>query len=290
MKKIKIGIPRTNMYYKYGVFWKHFFLCLNCKIILSPETNNEILTIGSNNLLNNNCINNKKYFGHIKKLINSCDYILIYKECLNFPSCIYYKQFIENLKIHLSSSQILFFNPNKNKIKEITKIALKLTKNPIRIIYAYLYAYDKQKNYNINKENNQKNKLNNNENKVLIVNSENNIYKEEILNYLENNKITPIFSNNLSKKESLFFTKHINDLYINKEIKEYLGSIYYYQYSIKAIIYLNNTNCILDNYIYTFIKNEIKNISTINIDNNNLINIETKLELLIETINNIQNK
>lgn len=287
MKKIKIGIPRTNMYDKYGVFWKHFFLCLNCKIILSPKTNNKIINNGYNNLSNYNCLKNKIYFGHIKTLSNSCDYIFIYSTCHNLSTCINYKLFLENIKKHLLPSQILLFNPAKNKFIEALKIAIKLTKNPLRILYAYLYAIKKQENYNTNNENNQINKLNNDKNKILLIsNNEDDFIKEKIMNYLNQNNITTLFSNYLSKKKSLFFTKYIHDKYINKYTKELLGPAYYYQYSIKAIIYLKTDNCILDDYLYENIKDEIKNIIIIKLESNSPNNIENHLELLIETINN----
>ena len=41
--KIKIGIPRGLYYYKYNILWKEFFKELGCDIIVSPETNFEIL-------------------------------------------------------------------------------------------------------------------------------------------------------------------------------------------------------------------------------------------------------
>ena len=44
--KIKIGIPRGLYYYKYNILWKAFFKELGCDIIVSPETNFEILENG----------------------------------------------------------------------------------------------------------------------------------------------------------------------------------------------------------------------------------------------------
>ena len=49
MKKIKIGIPRAFLYYRYGVLWKSFFEKLGLNVVLSPETNREILNLGINN-------------------------------------------------------------------------------------------------------------------------------------------------------------------------------------------------------------------------------------------------
>lgn len=293
MKKPKIGIPRIAYYYKEGVFWKHFFLGLGCKIIMSKETDKEKIKNGDNNLATDNCFQNILYFGHIMELSKSCDYILIYTNCSYYTSCINYKIFQNVIKKHLISSQILLFNNKKNNFIETIKIALNLTKNPFKILYSYIYAKDKQKKYNNNLENFEKNKINNQNNKILLVSNYNNIedkyISSQIINYLSKNNITTLSSNHLSKKEAFFYSKYFNDQYITKDIKQLVGSIYYYQYSIKGIIYLSTNNCKLDNYIYNIIKNEIKNIPIINVESSNNINIETKLELLIDTINKDNN-
>ena len=44
MKKIKIGIPRAILYYRYGVLWKNYFESLGLNVVLSPETNHEKLS------------------------------------------------------------------------------------------------------------------------------------------------------------------------------------------------------------------------------------------------------
>lgn len=289
MKKIKIGIPRTNYYYKYGVFWKHFFLNLGCKILLSPETNNKIIENGENNLINSNCLQNKIYYGHIKELSNTCDYILVYKECNYQTNCINYKLFIESIKNHLISSQILSINSKANPLFEALRKSLKLTKNPIKIVYSILIAYKKQRNYNLNIQNNQKNMFSNQEKKVLII-SNNLIYDKylsiTILNYLNNNGITPLFTNNLSKKEVKLNMPYIKDNFFNTEINNVIGAIEYYQYNIKHIIFMSNNNCIVENLMYNYIKKEFKKIPITKINGYKEQQLETKLELLIDTINN----
>lgn len=288
MKKIRIGIPRTNNYYKYGVFWKHFFLHLKCNIILSSEINNKVLNIGKNNLSNLNCLQNKIKLGLIKEISNNCDYILVYKTCIYSKKCLNYELLKENIKNDLLSSQIIYFNPNNIKIIEITKIALKITKNPIRIIYSYILANIKQKKYHENNQNNQRNKVNNNKNKVLVIGNsiEDKYISYEITNKLKKNNIEPIYYNNLSPKYSLFFSKQIPFIIKSKELRKIIGSIYYYQYIIKHIIYLKDNNCQIERYIYTKIKSQLNNIpiTILEIDNN--LHTNTKLELLIDTINN----
>ena len=287
MKKKRIGIPRSNNYYKDGVFWRHFFLHLKCNIVLSSETNNKIINSGEKDILNN-CFQNKIKCGLIKELSNNCDYILVYQTCCYNKKCINYEILKENIKNDLLSSQILYFNPNNIKFIEIIKVALKITKNPIKIIYSYILAKIKHKKYIENNQNNQKNKVNNQNNKALIIgNSTKDKYiSYEIINKLKENNIEPLYYNNLSQKSSLFFSKQIPFRIKNKEIKKILGSIYYYQYIIKHIIYIQDYNCQLERYIYIKIKSQLKSIPITIFEINNNLHTDTKLELLIDTINN----
>ena len=77
MKKIRIGIPRALLYYRHHILWKNFFEKLNCKIILSPTTNKDIVNIGISNSVDESCLSAKIYLGHILYLQDKCDYILI---------------------------------------------------------------------------------------------------------------------------------------------------------------------------------------------------------------------
>ena len=42
-KKIKVGIPRAFLYYRYYILWKNFFEIIGCNIVLSPNTDSDIV-------------------------------------------------------------------------------------------------------------------------------------------------------------------------------------------------------------------------------------------------------
>ena len=75
--KIKIGIPRALLYYKYYTLWEHFFKELGLDILISPETNNEILQNGKKYTVDEACLSLKIYIGHVFYLIDKVDYILV---------------------------------------------------------------------------------------------------------------------------------------------------------------------------------------------------------------------
>ena len=125
---------------------------------------------------------------------------------------------------------------------------------------------------------------------MLLVSNYNNIEKNKITKYiidkLKENNITTLLSSNLKEKEALLHSTYFENRNISKESKKIVGSIYYYKYCVRGIIYLYVTNCILDNYIINIVKNDLKEVPIISIETTeNIENIETNLKVLIKEIN-----
>lgn len=74
---MKIGIPRSLYYYYYQDFLIEFFKNLKLEVILSPETNQEIIEEGSKLAPSEICLPVKVFFGHIKYLLDKCDYLFL---------------------------------------------------------------------------------------------------------------------------------------------------------------------------------------------------------------------
>jgi predicted nucleotide-binding protein (sugar kinase/HSP70/actin superfamily) len=72
-----IGIPRALFYYTYIPLFKTFFENLNLTVILSGETNKEILDAGVKETVNDACIPIKLYHGHVLDLKDRVDYLFI---------------------------------------------------------------------------------------------------------------------------------------------------------------------------------------------------------------------
>ncbi len=77
MDKVKIGIPKALLFYKYGELWIHFFENLGFELIISPNTNLEILENGKKLTDDEACLSLKIYMGHVYYLIDKCDYLLV---------------------------------------------------------------------------------------------------------------------------------------------------------------------------------------------------------------------
>jgi len=298
MKKIKIGIPRAMLYYRYGVLWKTFFENLGLNVVLSPETNREILDLGINNTVDECCLSYKIYIGHAIYLSKKCDYILISRACdygKKDKVCTRFNATFDNLKYLIPESQIIDYNieytKHKYPLPQFIKIGFKFTKNPIKIISSYYYATKKQKIYNQNNYNEERNKLLRNNKKILIISHFYNIkdkyISNYIINYLEKNNITPIFSNNLDRKTATKFSQYFSNTLYWKYSKEMIGSLYYYLHQIDGLIFISTYPCGVDSLVNNLAIRKNNNIPKLNLiidENITDLSLETKLESFIDII------
>ena len=298
MKKIKIGIPRAFLYHRYGVLWKTFFKKLGCNIILSPETNKEIVNIGKNNTIDECCLSYKIYIGHVLYLKDKCDYLLVTRICdygKKDKVCTRFNATYDNIKYLIPNNQILSYDITYTKFKYqflgFLKIGFKISKNPIKIIYSYMLGKKKQKQYDITKENTSINYLRKPQRKILVLshfyNLNDKYISEYIKKYLENSNLTIIYSDTLEKKLASAFSDYFSDTLYWKYSKEMIGSLYYYQHQIDGIIFISTYPCGIDALVnnLAMYKNKFLPILNLVIDENTSeLNLETKLESFVDII------
>ena len=303
MKKIKIGIPRALLYYRYGVLWKNFFNSLGCNIVLSPETNKNIIELGCNNTIDESCLSYKIYTGHVLYLSNICDYVLVARVCdygKKDKVCTRLNGTYDDIKHKIPEEQIIDYDIEYTKLKfpiiEFIKIGLKFTKNIPKIIYSYYKAKQKQKQHDINQANHEKNKLSKNNKKILILshfyNIQDKFISKYIIEYLENNNIIPIYSNKLDRKTTKRFSTYFSDTLYWKYSKEIIGSLYYTKNMIDGIIFISTYPCGIDSLVnnLAILKNKDIPILNLTIDENiTELSLETKLESFIDILKQGEN-
>lgn len=74
---IVVGIPRGLLYSKYHRFAESFFRSLGLHIVVSPQTNKQILDEGVKCCVDDACLPVKVFHGHVSHLKNKCDYLLL---------------------------------------------------------------------------------------------------------------------------------------------------------------------------------------------------------------------
>lgn len=74
---LKVGIPKGLLYWKYGIFAEIFFTELGCEVIVSGDTNSEILNLGIENSVDEACVPIKVFHGHVASIKDQCDLVVI---------------------------------------------------------------------------------------------------------------------------------------------------------------------------------------------------------------------
>ena len=303
MKKIKIGIPRALLYYRYNVLWKSFFEYLGCNVVLSPETNKEIIQLGVNNTIDECCLSYKIYVGHVLYLSEKCDYVLISRACdygKKDKVCTRLNGTYDDIKHKIPTEQILDYNIEYTKLKfpimGFIKMGLKFTKNIIKILYSYYKAKNKQKKYDLNQANSERNKLSKTNKKILILshfyNIQDKFVSKYITTYLEENNIIPIYSNKLDKKITKDFSLYFSNTLYWKYSKEMIGSLYYTKNMIDGIIFISTYPCGIDSLVNNLAILKNKDIPILNLlidENITELSLETKLESFVDILNQGEN-
>lgn len=153
--RMRIGIPRALLYYKYYPFWKRFLEGLGCEVVTSGQTTQKILQSGIRYVIDESCLPVKVFCGHVLDLIDKgVDYLFIPRiesvekrhfvctKFLGLPDIV--RNCIEEIPPILSPN--IDFN-RRFLYQSMFSVGWRLTKNPIKTNIAYLQARKKQKEF-----------------------------------------------------------------------------------------------------------------------------------------------
>ena len=293
---LKVGIVRGLFYYYDSDIWKYFFKYLNIKCVVSPNTNREIMDMGTLYSNDEMCLAMKVYLGHVCYLKDKCDYVLVPRidnyysnnqTCTNFLS-------VYDIVRNIFDVKVLGYNIDLEKgdtlKKGLVKVGKKLGKGYLECTKAYRYALKKALEVRKKEIIKNEKKLNGRKLKVLIVSHPYNIYDafigKEITDYLEKNKISLIYSDKFDRKVMNKLSKEISqDLYFMYS-KDNLGSIVYALDKIDGIIFLSAFPCALDSISLELAMRKVdKPYITLVLDGtDSFTGIETRLESFVDVI------
>ena len=291
---MKIGIPRSLYYYYYKDLWFNFFEYLNVEVLVSPETNKEILDLGLKYSNDEMCLSLKNYIGHVTYLKDKCDYILVPRidnyginnqTCTNFLASY---DIINNIfDINVLNYNVNLRN-NETELKGFISIGKILGIDKKKIKDAYMFAKAKSSKEKKQKVLNNLIKLKSKKKKILVVGHPYNIYDkligEPIIDILKEFDIEIIYSDLFfDKDESKKYTK---ELYW-KYSKENISSISKCIDKIDGIIFLSSFPCGLDSLVNELVMRKVdKPYINIIIDDNSVSGgIETRIESFIDIVN-----
>lgn len=151
--KIKVGIPRALLYYKFYKLWVTFFEELGADVVISAKTNKGIKNTAISLAPDEDCYSTKLYYGHVMSLKGKVDYIFVPRFQSEHPTNVSCPKFIglaESLRSMYKDlpplimpvySEAKLGHGKWQLIKIIFSIGWMFTKNPFKIIRAGRRAF-----------------------------------------------------------------------------------------------------------------------------------------------------
>lgn len=290
-RKIKIGIPRTFLYYRNYILWKTFFEGIGCTLIVSSPTKRGMIEEGRRLSVDEACLPSKIYLGHIKELSLKCDYILVPRICnygIGNRVCIRFNG-IYDVVNNLFDVDILDYDidylKGKFEIIGFIKMGIRLRKNIFCILYYYFMGKFKEKRYFNSLVCKQDKVFRSSRMKVLIVAHPYVIYDEylsgNIIRYFKDNDIDILYSDRLDRKTSIGYAEDFSDTLYFLYSKEIIGSVFYYKDNVDGIIFLSSFPCGPDSLVNELASLRLGDVPSIKImvsDSSGTEGLMTRLE------------
>jgi len=298
-----IGIPRALIYWKQPHFWETFFENLGVKILLSPETNKEIVEMGVQASDPETCFAEKVFFGHLLWLDGKCDYIFTPRLKTNKEKLEYCPKFfgIPDLAKILVKSPILTetFDEKKERCeKTLKRLGRKLNKNQREIEGAAKIAFLKEKESKEREKEDFLKEMETKEKKIVLVSHPYNLY-DDYINLGVKEKLRklgaqPIFIdgvpiNEIRNPESEIRNEGYPKFHweFGKEIMEKIDTIL--NYNIAGAIEISSFQCGCDAVLKEFVEkkfkqNKIPFLYLLIDEHTGEAGIQTRLEAFIDTI------
>jgi len=268
---MKIGIPRALIYWKKPFFWETFFKELGFEVLLSPETNKEIVEMGVKVADPETCFSDKVYWGHLLWLDGKVDLIFVPRLKSNEDKLEYCPKFfgLPDLAKILVKTPILTetFDPRKEKTeKTFKKLGKKLKKDNREIKKALEIAFLKEKELREKETREFFKKIHSEKQKIILISHPYNLYDEYVnlrmKEKLEKLGAEPIFIDKVSisvnqrsnQRESAATIKFHWEF--GREIMEKIQEVL--KYKINGAVEISSFACGCDAVLKEFVEREFK--------------------------------
>ena len=266
-----IGLPRGLYYYQYNALWENFFESIGLSVVVSGETNKDILDCGVRHCSNETCLPVKAFHGHVYSLLDKVDYIFIPRHissAKNEFTCPKFCALPDMAKLNLKGRpKIIEASINIDKSLDDTYESLKELSKSLNIRYEVVkYAFTKA--FNAFNEDAAVSKSNdafvkdNSKPSISVLGHPYMIYDSylsmKLLQKLTDSGVTVYTPLNLSHE-----TRRKNAYpYQGKVFWEVgfdnLGSAFTFAGNVDGIIYLTPFACGVDSFVVEFIERKLK--------------------------------
>lgn len=299
---MKIGIPKAMLYYKYHVLWETFFTELGCEVVLSKNTNKNILDIGINYSIDESCLASKIFMGHVFSLIGNCDYIFIPRFC-SFKgkdvTCVKFNALYDiciNVfnDINLITYDIDYIK-GKNELAGFISMGKKLGYSYIKSLRSYLIANKKFNEHYESKVKIQKTFLKNSKQEdklnILVVSHPYIAYDEllgrPIISYLRKLDVNLIYADIVDKEEIDNGWKSFSKTIYWKDNKLLLSGLNSYLDSVDGVVFISVFTCGPDSLVTEICMRKIKDKPCLNLvldELNSDTGLQTRLESFVDVL------
>ncbi len=296
---MKIGFPRALLYYKYKYLWETFFSELGFQIVLSSESNKEILQNGIKFSIDECCLPTKIYMGHVYYLIDKCDYILVPRIESFAPKevvCVKFNAMYDIVNNVFKGVKLIDYNLDivngESELKGFIQMGRRLGKTYLQSFKAYKVAKKVQLIEQRLKLKNQEELIKNESSlKILLVSHPYNLY-DKVIGYPVVNQIKrlgaiPIYADIVDSDDSVKRSKEISKCLYWTYNKELLGAINIYKDKVDGIILLTAFPCGTDCLVNELVIRKVKDVPVCNIVVDELqgeTGIQTRIESFLDII------
>jgi predicted nucleotide-binding protein (sugar kinase/HSP70/actin superfamily) len=296
-----IGIPRALIYWKRPHFWGEFFNKLGFRVLLSPETNKEIVEMGVKKADPETCFSNKVYWGHLLWLDQKCNFIFIPRLKTNAEKLEYCPKFfgLPDLAKILVKTPILTetFDSKKRAFeRNLEMLGRKLDRNAKEVKEAFSFALLKEKTQMEKEKQMFLKRVASDKPKIILISHPYNLYDDYVnlrmTQKLKKLGVEPLFINEISKSgthpnDSEFVSKVDFHWEFAKEMVEKVLEIF--KYNIAGGIEVSSFQCGCDGVIKEFIEEEfrLRKIPFLYIildEHTGEAGLQTRLEAFIDTL------
>jgi len=298
LEKIKIGIPKALLYFKYQVMWRAFFEETGFEVVVSPNTSKAILDMGIDSSIDESCTSSKIYMGHVQWLIGKCDYIFV-PRVVSYPdgdiTCTKFHGQYDICRATFPDAKFLHYNidyaEGHTTLGAYKKMAQELGIKPALVRPAFDKALKALHDYEHNLVCQQDKLMEEDKLKVLIVAHPYNIYDkligEPVVKALEELNANVIYADVPDTAKMCDLSKQLSASAYWKYNKELIGAVCHYRDRIDGMIFLATFPCGPDSLAIELLIRKLSDIpmTTLVADSNfGEAGLQTRVESFIDII------
>lgn len=295
-----IGIPRAFLYHRYHVFWETFFGELGQEIVCSPETDKDILHKGTVAAIDESCLSNKIFLGHVEWLLDKCDAIFVPRYANTGPReifCTKFEALPDMVRNTFRKSGVRVLDTNvdvrggKGEMGAYLALGKTLKKKRTVSLYAFMQAKWAERVAQQEEIRLQQEKLAAPGLRILVVGHGYNLYDayvgSPILRYLEQLEATPILADVADRKRALDRSYELTETLPWLLNRELVGAVQEYRDQVDGMILASAFPCGPDSLVNDVLLRRVKELPALQLildGQEGTAGLETRLESFVDIL------